>query len=178
MRYLFLAAALIAGPTVHAAETITFTYDELGRLVRSGTAGGPKPGVVTTYTYDPAGNRAKVQVTGAGTGSPTCSFAISDATVDARSGNPLEFIVARTGSCGGNVSLSYATQDGSALEPTHYTAASGTITFTTSESVKAIFVPTKVIHSPISLYLSTLIAVVGGSASVSRNQGLGELMAE
>ena len=53
-----------------AAETTTYTYDALGRLVRTTQAGGPATGVDVQTDYDPAGNRTNVAVTGAATSSP------------------------------------------------------------------------------------------------------------
>lgn len=53
------------------AETITYTYDELGRLIRTSVAGGPGGEVSTTYTYDKAGNRTAVKVSSAQTPTPS-----------------------------------------------------------------------------------------------------------
>ncbi|WP_114226611.1 MULTISPECIES: RHS repeat domain-containing protein [Sphingomonas] len=53
---------LLAAPA--AAETITYTYDALGRLVTVTHAGGRNDGVNAVYNYDKADNRTSVQVTG------------------------------------------------------------------------------------------------------------------
>jgi hypothetical protein len=50
------------------AETITFEYDELGRLKKTTKSGGPANGTVTSTTFDPAGNRANQTTTGVGGG--------------------------------------------------------------------------------------------------------------
>ena len=176
MRWLFFPALLLIAPAAHAAETITYSYDPLGRLVASSISGGPKSGVGTTYTYDPAGNRSRVKVTGAGGATAPCSFGISDDGVDARSGSPLEFVVARTGTCSGDVSLSYATQDGSASAPTHYSATNGSIVFSTADAAKTILVPTVATHDPSPLYMSITISLLSGTASITRNQGTGVLI--
>lgn len=60
MRLGFTAALLLGALSVpaHAVETITYVYDALGRVVqvvRNGT-------VVTTYSYDKAGNRTELKV--------------------------------------------------------------------------------------------------------------------
>ena len=58
-------------PTVAtAAESVTYTYDALGRLVRTQRSGGPASGVDAQLQYDPAGNRTNVTVSGASSSSP------------------------------------------------------------------------------------------------------------
>ena len=61
-----LAAAAIPAPA--ASETVTYSYDALGRLVGVSTSGGPNDGVGVGTTYDPAGNRCTYTVGGAGGG--------------------------------------------------------------------------------------------------------------
>lgn len=51
-------------------ETTTYTYDALGRLVTSTTAGGPNGGVTVQPAYDPAGNRTQYNVSGSSNTSP------------------------------------------------------------------------------------------------------------
>jgi uncharacterized protein RhaS with RHS repeats len=64
---ILLAAAAVAAATAAAmaAETVSYSYDAKGRLVKvvrssSGTAGN----VVTNYSYDKADNRTNLTVTG------------------------------------------------------------------------------------------------------------------
>lgn len=54
-----------------ASETITYTYDALGRLVQASRSGTVNNGVTSNYTYDHADNRTNVTVTGAPTGTDT-----------------------------------------------------------------------------------------------------------
>ena len=54
-----LAAAAIA------SETITYTYDNRGRLVKVKHSGNVNNGVQSNYSYDKADNRTKVTTTGA-----------------------------------------------------------------------------------------------------------------
>lgn len=63
-----LAAAGVSSPAV-SAETQTYTYDALGRLVKVEKSGGINNGVEAQYQYDAAGNRQLVTVTGASTSS-------------------------------------------------------------------------------------------------------------
>jgi hypothetical protein len=54
-----------AGPAlVFAAETITYTYDAKGRLVKVERSGDVNKGVKADYAHDKAGNRTNVTVTG------------------------------------------------------------------------------------------------------------------
>jgi hypothetical protein len=58
-------AAFIAVPSVAvAAETITYTYDARGRLVKVVRTGTVNNNVQTVYTHDKANNRKTVVVTG------------------------------------------------------------------------------------------------------------------
>jgi hypothetical protein len=61
---------LVLHMPVSAVETVTYRYDALGRLVRTGNFGGPQAGVDSVYDYDKAGNRSQVVVTGAPMGNP------------------------------------------------------------------------------------------------------------
>ena len=66
MRYpkaLIIGVATCAATTgVQANETVTYSYDALGRLVASTTIGGPNSGVSTGTSFDPAGNRSGYSV--------------------------------------------------------------------------------------------------------------------
>lgn len=67
-RYEILAAAgiaLVAVAAAQAAETLTYSYDARGRLVRVQHNGSVNANVVTNYTYDKADNRTLKNVTGA-----------------------------------------------------------------------------------------------------------------
>ena len=67
-RYEILAAAgiaLVAVAAAHASETLTYSYDARGRLVRVQHNGSVNANVVTNYTYDKADNRTLKNVTGA-----------------------------------------------------------------------------------------------------------------
>ncbi|WEJ99947.1 MAG: hypothetical protein P0Y59_24135 [Candidatus Sphingomonas phytovorans] len=48
-----------------AAETITYTYDAKGRLVKVEHSGTVNNGVKAEYTHDKADNRKNLKVTGA-----------------------------------------------------------------------------------------------------------------
>ena len=57
-----LAACIAAA--AHASETTVYTYDALGRLVKVEHTGTANNGLKAEYSYDKAGNRANVTVTG------------------------------------------------------------------------------------------------------------------
>ncbi len=58
------ALALLGGSSAHAAETISFSYDAKGRLVKVIRSGTVNNGVQTTYTHDKADNRKNTATTG------------------------------------------------------------------------------------------------------------------
>lgn len=64
---LIFAAVIFGGlaATAMASETITYTYDVRGRLVRVAHSGNINNNVVANYTHDNADNRILVNVTGA-----------------------------------------------------------------------------------------------------------------
>lgn len=65
MRLVVLAGAMLAlGSAAQAAETLTYTYDARGRLVKVERSGSVNNGVVTTYGHDKANNRTAKATTG------------------------------------------------------------------------------------------------------------------
>ena len=61
-----LGFALVAVPVAtHAAETVTYTYDAKGRLVKVVHTGTVNNNLTTTYGHDKADNRTNVTTTGA-----------------------------------------------------------------------------------------------------------------
>ena len=68
-----------------ASESISYSYDALGRLTNVRVAGGPANGVQRSYTYDATDNRTLLQVSGAaGTASVTITAqaAVANETSD------------------------------------------------------------------------------------------------
>lgn len=56
----------LAGPrAASATETVTYTYDARGRLIKVVRTGSVNNGVTSEYTHDRASNRTKVKTTGA-----------------------------------------------------------------------------------------------------------------
>lgn len=68
---LFVAAILPCSPA-WPSETVTYSYDALGRLIVSAIANGPNNSRVMATCFDKAGNRARqVNTTGAAPSCPT-----------------------------------------------------------------------------------------------------------
>ena len=61
---LILLAGLLSASLAHATETITYTYDAKGRLVKVVHTGTVNNGVTVDYTHDKADNRTNVKTTG------------------------------------------------------------------------------------------------------------------
>jgi uncharacterized protein involved in exopolysaccharide biosynthesis len=58
------------GSAAAATETIVYTYDAKGRLVKVERSGTVNNGVTTQYSHDHADNRINVTVTGSPNSSP------------------------------------------------------------------------------------------------------------
>lgn len=59
-----LLACLCSMKEALAAQSVSYTYDALGRLVQSTITSGPGNGTVQGYQYDSASNRLQYQVSG------------------------------------------------------------------------------------------------------------------
>ncbi len=171
-----LAAAILAfGARAQSVETTTYGYDPLGRLTQTGTSGtgAVNNGLSSTYGYDPAGNRSNVTVTPA-PAPPAPSFAVNDVSVT--EGGSLVFTVTKTGSTSSSFSLNFATADGTATAGSDYTAASGTLTFASTDVTKTITVATTddaAVESAETV-LVNLSGATGGS-TISDAQGIGTI---
>lgn len=60
------AAAVLAAGAAAASETVTYTYDPLGRLIAVQHMGAVNDGRADSLCYDPAGNRALYKSSAAG----------------------------------------------------------------------------------------------------------------
>lgn len=137
-------AALAAGNSIAwSAETTTYVYDELGRLIAVNNSGGPRNGKSALTEYDPAGNRAS-QAVGVPSPSPSNSaiFSISGPSSAVNEGQSATFTVTKTGTASGTLSVNYATVNGTALAPGDFAATSGTLTFRNWETTQTISVLT------------------------------------
>lgn len=131
-----LAATALAGAAM-AAETITYSYDALGRLITVSHSGSVNAGIVSSYAIDKADNRTNRTVSGA---SSQPVLAIADAS--GTEGQTLSFTVTRSGPSDGAVSVAWATAAGSAASPGDFQQGSGTLSFAAGETSKTISVTT------------------------------------
>jgi hypothetical protein len=63
---LVFALLLVAGASAQASETITYSYDPRGRLIKVAHSGTVNNGVRSCYTYDKADNRTNQAVVTSG----------------------------------------------------------------------------------------------------------------
>lgn len=163
-----------------AAETMTYTYDALGRLVKVSRSGTVNNGVNACYSQDKADNRTNVTVAAApctptGGGGPAPSFAINNAS--ANEGQSLTFTVTKTGSTSISFNINFATANGTATSTGDYYATSGTLTFDPPDATKTITVPTRdnLIIENTETFFVNLSGATGGAA-ISDSQGIGTII--
>jgi hypothetical protein len=122
--------AICASAPLQAAETIAYSYDAQGRLIKVQRTGTVNNGITTVHEFDKADNRVSLWN---GTGSPPgLSFAIGDAV--ATEGGILYFYVTKTGTTSQTCSVQYATGNGGAVAPGDYGSASATLYMTSSQT--------------------------------------------
>ena len=71
LRWLVSLCAFACGTPASAGETITYTYDALGRIANVAHAGSVNAGVQASYTHDATDNRSTVTVSGAVVAAPS-----------------------------------------------------------------------------------------------------------
>jgi YD repeat-containing protein len=123
----------LALPVVALGSTITYQYDNLGRL-RVVTQDS---GNTTGYNYDAAGNRQS----GTSTVPGTVQFAVSTYSVG-ENGGSIAVSVSRVGGSSGAASVQYQTANGTAIAGTNYTSTSGTLNWADADgAAKSFSVP-------------------------------------
>lgn len=176
----FVLLALCLASSAQAAETMIYTYDALGRLVKVGRSGSVNNGVNACYSQDKADNRTNVTVaaapcTPAGGGGPAPSFSINDAS--ANEGQSLTFTVTKAGSTSISYNINFATANGSATSTGDYYATSGTLTFDPPDTAKTITVNTRdnlVVESTETFFVN--LSGATGGATISDSQGVGTIV--
>jgi hypothetical protein len=96
--------------------------------------------VITATATDPNGNTSEFSAADSTGAAGNVQFTASAMQVIEDVGM-LSVIVVRTGGTTGNLSVDYATTDGTAIAGQDYTSASGTLTFTGGETTKTIQIP-------------------------------------
>lgn len=152
----------------HAAETVTYSYDALGRLTATYSSDTVNPGVTSSIGYDAAGNRSiyAMSVSGAP------AFSVSEAA--AAEGGGLVFTVVKNGT--GAASVGYGTANGSAGAGGDYNSASGTLSFAAGESSKTVAVATiDDLGDEPSETLSLNLSGPSAGATIADGQGIGTI---
>jgi YD repeat-containing protein len=120
-----LISLLLVLPVVVLATTITYTYDNLGRLKTATQDNGNQTG----YTYDAAGNRQA----GTSFAPGTVQFASTSYSVNENAGS-VSISVSRVGGSSGAASVPYQTSNGTAISGTNYTGTSGTLSWAAGDA--------------------------------------------
>lgn len=93
-------SCICVGGLAHGSQTVTYTYDPLGRLIGSQTQGGPGNGTTQVFKFDAAGNRTQYQAlveVALSMNSPTVNLTATGASITMNVSNP---------SAGGTVTFS------------------------------------------------------------------------
>lgn len=166
--YLLACSALALASAADAGETVTFSYDALGRLTATSSTDTVNPGVTSSIGYDAAGNRSiyAMSVSGAP------AFSISEAA--AAEGSGLIFTVVKNGT--GAASVGYVTANGSAGAGGDYAGVSGALSFAAGESSKTVAVATIDDSSDESSEtLSLNLSGPSAGATIADAQGIGTI---
>jgi hypothetical protein len=164
---LFAASALLALTPALASETVTYSYDARGRLVKVAHSGTVNNGASACYIYDNADNRSNVTAstsTDCSTGGGGVSFSIASNGTVTEGGNSV-FTITKTGMASASLSVNYATASGTAAQPGDYTATSGSLTFTTAQTSQTVSIPTidDASAEPAETFTMSLSAATGGA---------------
>jgi YD repeat-containing protein len=165
---LLTASCAALASATQAGETVTYSYDALGRLTASSSSGTVNNGVTSSIGYDGAGNRT-IHAASA-SGAP--AFSVSDSAV--MEGGGLVFTIVKSGT--GAASVSYGTADGSAGAG-DYGGVSGGLNFAAGESSKTVAVAT--IDDPGDEANETLSLNLGSpsaGSTIADGQGIGTIL--
>jgi YD repeat-containing protein len=159
---------------VPSSESVNYTYDALGRLVRVDRSGTVNNGTQTSYNYDSAGNRTSTAVTTPGSVCLGVGFSINDVTV--LEGTPLVFTITRSGPLSIPCGVNYATANGSAVSPNDYGAVSGTLQFVANQAARTVSIST-VIAGPNEQteFMFLNLSSPTGGATLTDGQGRGTI---
>ena len=165
------AGFLLAAAPGSASETVTYSYDALGRLIQVSRSGTVNNGASETYSYDPANNRSNVTVS---SGPVPPSFSINDVSVT--EGGNLVFTVTKTGTTSTSYSVNYATANGTATAGSDYNSASNTLTFLSTDTTKTVTVTT-IDDTTVESSETVLVNLSNptGGATISDSQGVGTI---
>lgn len=161
-------ASGLAAITPAGAQTIEYTYDELGRLI----VVDHDQAATQDFTYDDVGNITEVEVTAGGAGG--VGFSVDDVSVT--EGGNLVFTVTKSGSTTMVHEVSYNTSDISAGAG-DYTSVSNILSFGVSELSKTVTVST--VNDTIDEHDETLalqLSLPTNGAILTDAQGVGTVL--
>jgi Calx-beta domain len=153
----------------YAGETVTYTYDALGRLKTSVTTGTVNNGVSTSVDYDAAGNRTIFAINGVTT---PIVLSISNATVT--EGGVATFAVSRTGPTAVAISATVTATSGTATLGTDFTAPLTTVTLAAGQTSAQISVNTtqdNIVESDEVFTLALSAPTAGATIGVATGTG-------
>ena len=165
---LWACSVLALASAATAAETVTYSYDALGRLTASSSSGTVNDGATSTIGYDAAGNRSifAMSISGAP------AFSVSEAA--ALEGGGLVFTVVKTGT--GAASVSYGTANGTAGGGADFHGVSGGLSFAAGEGSKTVAVATiDDSGDEPSETLSLNLAGPSAGSTIADGQGIGTI---
>ncbi len=179
---LISALALGMASPALGSETLSYTYDTLGRLVKVARTGTANNGATECFAYDPASNRSNVTVNTASNCSSGGGATLSVANASATEGSNLGFVVSLSGTISGNVTVNYATANGTATSGSDYTTKSGTLTFVASpgsQTVNVVTIDDTTIESSETVLFNlsgasgATIITAQGTGTITDNDGAG-----
>lgn len=169
-QWLWLTGSVVAlAGAAQAGESVTYSYDALGRLVATSSTDTVNPGVTSSIGYDAAGNRSLFAASVSG----APAFSVSD--VSGVEGGGLVFTIVKNGI--GAASVGYATANGTAGAGVDYSAVSGSLSFAAGESLKTVTVGT-VDDSGDEAHETLFLNLSGASsgATIADGQGVGTIL--
>jgi hypothetical protein len=124
VRAALLVTCSCAAGAAYAAQTVTYSYDALGRLTGTQILGGPGIGVTQSYQYDAAGNR--LQETASAPGQTAVSLTVPSTTALVTSAGITLTVNVSGAAPGGTVTF---TENGTFLGIAYVTGGQATINF-------------------------------------------------
>lgn len=133
-----LTVSIVDDSVAEGPETINFA---LTNPTGGATLDTPSTAVITITDNETGGSSSSTAAASSNSSGPgTIEYAATGYAV-AENGGTLTVTVSRTGGSAGSVSATYATQNGTAVSGTEYTATTGTVSFAAGETSKTFTVP-------------------------------------
>lgn len=172
-----IIALTVTASAATADETLTYSYDALGRLVKVARAGTVNNNATECYAYDPASNRSNITVS---TTADCLGSGFSIGNGSATEGAVVNFTVTRTGPNTGTDTVQYSTgTTGSATSGVDYTAIGTPQTLTFGPGIATQTVSVSTIQDALVEGNETFnvnLSSPSAGATISDGQGLGTIV--